>query len=97
MALGAESRARESEKTLTERLEASVAERDAAVERVRSVCEAHNTSMRRRLELDWDNERDVMAQRAEEKLEQLRWVTPDCGTSGVRSFLYFCNVAQTTR
>ncbi|CAH8464046.1 unnamed protein product [Heterobilharzia americana] len=46
-ALGAEAKALEAEKTASERLAASVAERDAAVDRARAVCEAHYTAMRR--------------------------------------------------
>ncbi|KAF6777506.1 hypothetical protein AHF37_02891 [Paragonimus kellicotti] len=71
-ALGAEARALENEKTATERLAASTAERDAAVERARAVCEAHYTAMRRHLEMDWASEREAAARHADEMLAKLR-------------------------
>ncbi|THD22143.1 hypothetical protein D915_007223, partial [Fasciola hepatica] len=69
-ALGAEARALENEKTASERLAASTAERDAAVDRARAVCEAHYTAMRRRLEVDWANERESIERISEERLSQ---------------------------
>ncbi|CAH8826619.1 unnamed protein product [Trichobilharzia szidati] len=71
-ALGAEAKALEAEKAASERLAASVAERDAAVDRARAVCESHYTAMRRRLEVDWANEKEAYARRAEEKLADMR-------------------------
>ncbi|OON21109.1 hypothetical protein X801_02999 [Opisthorchis viverrini] len=71
-ALGAEARALENEKAATERLNASAAERDAAIDRARAVCEVHYTSMRRRLEVDWANEREAATKRAEQALCQAR-------------------------
>ncbi|KAF5397043.1 hypothetical protein PHET_09625, partial [Paragonimus heterotremus] len=71
-ALGAEARALENEKTATERLAASTAERDAAVERARAVCEAHYTAMRRHLEMDWASEREAVARHTDEMLTKLR-------------------------
>lgn len=73
-ALGAEARALENEKTASERLAASVAERDAAVDRARAVCEAHYTAMRRRLEVDWANERESIERISEERLGQAKFV-----------------------
>ncbi|CAI2725308.1 unnamed protein product [Schistosoma spindalis] len=70
-ALGAEAKALEAEKTISERLAASVAERDAAVDRAKAICEAQYTVMRRRLEADWANERETNARRAEEKLADM--------------------------
>ena len=49
-ALAAEARATAGERTARERLEASAAEREAAVERTRAACEAHYITSRRRLE-----------------------------------------------
>ncbi|KAA3673666.1 uncharacterized protein DEA37_0004710, partial [Paragonimus westermani] len=71
-ALGAEARALENEKAATERLAAGTAERDAAVERARAVCEAHYTAMRRHLEMDWASEREAAARHADEMLAKLR-------------------------
>uniref|UniRef100_A0A5K4F1C5 Centrosomal protein of n=1 Tax=Schistosoma mansoni TaxID=6183 RepID=A0A5K4F1C5_SCHMA len=71
-ALGAEAKALEAEKTISERLAASVAERDAAVDRAKAVCEAQYAVMRRRLEADWANERETNACRAEEKLTEMK-------------------------
>ncbi|CAH8467075.1 unnamed protein product [Schistosoma turkestanicum] len=67
-ALGAEAKALEAEKTISERLAASAAERDAAVERAKAMCEAQYIAMRRHLEAEWANERDTNTRRAEEKL-----------------------------
>ncbi|VDP42408.1 unnamed protein product [Schistosoma margrebowiei] len=71
-ALGAEAKALEAERTISERLAASVAERDAAVDRAKAICEAQYTVMRRRLEADWANERETNARRAEEKLADMK-------------------------
>ncbi|CAL8105168.1 unnamed protein product [Calicophoron daubneyi] len=71
-ALGAEARALEKEKAATERLAASVAERDAAVDRARVVSEAHYTAMRRRLELDWANEREAITSAKDEQLSRMK-------------------------
>lgn len=79
-ALGAEARALENEKTASERLAASVAERDAAVDRARAVCEAHYTAMRRRLEVDWANERESIERISEERLSQARQELAECQT-----------------
>ncbi|TPP63351.1 putative cation efflux protein/ zinc transporter [Fasciola gigantica] len=77
-ALGAEARALENEKTASERLAASTAERDAAVDRARAVCEAHYTAMRRRLEVDWANERESIERISEERLSQVRQELTEC-------------------
>ncbi|CAH8488182.1 unnamed protein product [Schistosoma haematobium] len=71
-ALGAEAKALEAERTISERLAASVAERDAAVDRAKALCEAQYTVMRRRLEADWANERETNARRAEQKLADMK-------------------------
>ncbi|CAH8443959.1 unnamed protein product [Dicrocoelium dendriticum] len=71
-ALGAEARALEDAKTANERLAASAAERDAAVERARAVCEMHYTSMRRRLESEWTAEREAATLQAEQMIQRLR-------------------------
>ncbi|VDP38332.1 unnamed protein product [Echinostoma caproni] len=79
-ALGAEARALENEKAASERLAASTAERDAAVDRARAVCEAHYTSMRRRLEIDWANERESIERIAEERLTKVKQELSECQT-----------------
>ncbi|KAK4467503.1 hypothetical protein MN116_008958 [Schistosoma mekongi] len=71
-ALGAETKALEAEKAASERLAAFTAERDAAVNRAKAVCEAEYTAMRRRLEADWSNERESNTRLAEEKLTDMR-------------------------
>ncbi|KAL5962397.1 hypothetical protein TSMEX_009851 [Taenia solium] len=57
-ALAAEARAAAAERTARERLDASTAEREAAVERARAACEAHYTATRRRLEAQLNTEHE---------------------------------------
>ncbi|KAL5110564.1 hypothetical protein TcWFU_006738 [Taenia crassiceps] len=57
-ALAAEARAAAAERTARERLDASAAEREAAVERTRAACEAHYTATRRRLEAQLNTEHE---------------------------------------
>ncbi|EUB64343.1 Centrosomal protein [Echinococcus granulosus] len=66
-ALAAEARAAAAERTARERLDASTAEREAAVERARAACEAHYTAARRRLEaqLNTEHERILLQLRQE--------------------------------
>ncbi|VEL24852.1 unnamed protein product [Protopolystoma xenopodis] len=71
-ALANEARAIETEKAAKERIEGMVADREAAVERARSLAEAHYTSLRRRLEAEWNAERDEISKQAEQQLGSTR-------------------------
>nr|VZI21622.1 unnamed protein product [Spirometra erinaceieuropaei] len=74
-ALAAEARALATERAARERLEASAAEREAAVERARAMCEAHYTAARRRLESEWNNEHDRVVAQAKQEVAVARQET----------------------
>ncbi|BHF66295.1 hypothetical protein SprV_0200931100 [Sparganum proliferum] len=74
-ALAAEARALATERAARERLEASAAEREAAVERARAMCEAHYTAARRRLESEWNNEHDRVVAQAKQEVALARQET----------------------
>ncbi|VDL91874.1 unnamed protein product [Schistocephalus solidus] len=74
-ALAAEARALATERAARERLEASAAEREAAVERARAMCEAHYTAARRRLESEWNNEHDRIVAQAKQEVAVARQET----------------------
>lgn len=76
------------ERATRERLEASGAEREATVERVRASCEAHYTAARRRLEAELSAEHERLLQQAKQETLAVRyadvvllmpkWCSADC-------------------
>lgn len=68
-AQAAEARAIGAERTARERVEASISEREAAIERTRAACEAHYTIARRRFEAQLTAEHEnALAQVKQETL-----------------------------
>lgn len=73
-ALAAEARAAAAERTARERLDASTAEREAAVERARAACEAHYTATRRRLEAQLNTEHERLLHQLRQEVLLARFV-----------------------